>query len=98
MSVPPANLSCGRTRHPGASRLPPIRPPVVKGKDLLRPGVESSRRATADDKHRITADAFIWREMVSQLASSRLARRDEFWASMEPSKGPSRLSERIGNV
>jgi hypothetical protein len=33
-------------------------PPVVKGKDLLSPVVESKRRATASDKRRITAVPF----------------------------------------
>ena len=39
-------------------RLTPISPPVVKGKDLLRPVVESSRRATASHERPITAVPF----------------------------------------
>jgi hypothetical protein len=38
--------------------LTPISPLVVKGKDLLRPAVESRRRASVSDGRRITVVAF----------------------------------------
>jgi len=42
----------------GQRRVTPISPPVVKGTDLLRPVVESRRRATAGNDLRITAFPF----------------------------------------
>lgn len=47
-----------RPRDKSQNCLTPISPPLVKGIDLLRPVVESRRRATASHNYRITVFPF----------------------------------------